>query len=154
MIPWKCIRLGFVAAAAFFACTSSESERFWQVDADYEVWIADSERPVRSAEQPEPATDSMRVRMSPDSVGRDSLFGRYSRTLDSLGVSIGDGFPEAQEIALLESGDSFSLVFAPNVIDAQVVMSGKLRNGTGSGSWRQLGPASPAGVFTVRKLPM
>ncbi len=154
MTPKRHSQLGLVlAVTGLVGCDRAKPNEFWQAGASYELRIAVNERPAHLPSVPAPATNSLRVVVSIESASADSLFGRYSDGLDSLGVMVGDGSIGPQLVAIHAQADSFTLVLAPNVMDAQVVMTGTVRDDIGTGAWRQLAPAAPAGSFEVRRVP-
>lgn len=131
---------------------ATPSSEFWRAGERYELRITVDERPVQPSEVPVPSVDSLRVIIVIDSAAHDSLYGRYEGALDSLGVFTGDQSTSPHLVALRARPDSFTLILAPNVMDAQIFMKGAVRDGVGAGSWRQLAPAAPAGRFRVSKL--
>lgn len=131
---------------------AAADSQFWRAGERYELRIWVDERPLQPADVPVPAADSLRVIVVIDSAARDSLYGRYEGSLDSLGVFTGDQGTNPQRVALRARPNSFTLILAPNVMDAQVFMQGAVRDGLGSGSWTQLAPAAPSGRFRVSKL--
>lgn len=152
MTSSRLLQLGTAGlVAASIGCAPENPANFWSVGAQYELSIAVTERPAQLPGLPRQLVDSLRVVLSIDSVNADSMFGRYAEALDPLGVSIGDGTIGPQLVAAHVSSDSFTLVVAPNVIDAQVVMTGALQNGIGTGAWRQLAPDGPSGTFVIRR---
>lgn len=142
-----------VALAAGVGCERARSSEYWHAGANYELRILVEERPSQLPGAPVPPADSLRLVIAIDSSLSDSLFGRYEGELDSLGVFTGDRTLGPQLVAMRTWPDSFTLVLAPNVMDAQVVMAGRVRDGVGSGTWRQLAPAAPAGTFSVSRIP-
>jgi hypothetical protein len=141
-----------MAAAGIASCSGVSDTGFWKPMTSYDLHLRVGERPSRLPGLPAPVTDSLHVRIMIDSLRGDSLFGRYEGRFDSLAVPVGD---MGQSPALVAGGvqDSvFTLVLAPNVIDAELILSGSLRPGVGSGTWRKQSPVPYYGTFEVRQV--
>ena len=142
-----------VALTVSVGCGGARADEYWQSGSSYELRIIVEQRPSPLPGVPVPPSDSLRLVIALDSAMSDSLFGRYEGALDSVGVFTGDRTIGSQLVAMRTWPDSFALVLAPNVMDAQVIMSGRVRDGVGAGTWRQLTPAAPAGRFSVSRIP-
>ena len=132
-------------------CTRSVESDFWKAGASYDLHVKVSQRPTRLPGLAMPATDSLHVQVTIDSTRGDSLFGRYAGRFDSLAVPVGDMGQSPQLVGGRAEADSFSLVLAPNVIDAELVASGKVRQNVGFGAWRKQSPLPYGGAFEIRK---
>lgn len=152
-----------VCASAVFAvivvggangCRGSRENDFWQAPATYDLVLQVTDRPARLPNLPVPSTDSLHVAIMVDSLRGDSVFGRYKAHFDSLGVPVGDmGLSPAFISGRIER-DSFTLVLAPNVIDAELVAGGTVVGGQAAGTWHRISPLPYRGRFQIRRSKM
>lgn len=142
-----------MTAAGIASCNRASETDFWKTMTSYDLHLSVGERPSRLPGLPPPATDSLHVRIMIDSLRGDSLFGRYEGRFDSLAVPVGDMGQSPALVAGGVQGSVFTLVLAPNVIDAELVLSGTLLPGLGSGTWRKQSPVPYYGTFKIRQMP-
>ena len=149
--PVRALVSAGLGSVCITSCTRSVESDFWKAGISYDLHFKVSERPARLPGVAMPATDSLHVQVTIDSIRGDSLFGRYVGRFDSLAVPVGDLGQSPQLVGGRAQADSFTLVLAPNVIDAELVASGKMRQEVGSGAWRKQSPLPYGGAFEIRK---
>lgn len=137
--------------AGIVGCQRASHPGFWQVGERYDIHLHVDKRLVPYPGIPVPPMDSLHALVTIDRAARDSLYGRCECPLDSIGVFTTDD-RDPLLVAVRVSADSFTLVLAFQVIDAEVALSGSVRDGVGTGTWRQLSPGTPTGRFEVRRI--
>ena len=142
-----------IAVLALGHCSNRKRIEFWSANHAYDLYLRVNERPFSAPGTPRPATDSLHIRVWVDSIVGDSVFGRYNGRFDSLGIAAGDIGGTVSRMAGKTADSVFLLTIAPNVIDAELILSGSIQRGVGTGTWEVRSPPAYGGAFELRKLP-
>jgi hypothetical protein len=137
---------------AVSACDRSPGQAFWRSGRRYDLHLVVKERGPRLPEFMPPRTDSLDGELVVDSIRGDAWVGRYTARLDSIGIGIHEYGQYDYQAAGRMWGDSFEVVIAPNLIDAQLPIYGVLRSTIGVGKWQWRYAARMGGTFQIRPI--
>lgn len=141
-----------IVAAAAIACTADRQAGAWKAGDEYEALLRVVERPTPLPGSAAPTADSVQVRLTVDSVRADSVFGRYSGRFADARLPVDDRVQSPKLFVGVVNDTSMLITLAPDVVDAELILTAPGGGTDVSGEWRRQSPMAFRGTFQLRKL--
>lgn len=142
--------LAAIVGVIALGCSTQQSGTFWEAGKQYEVRLAGATQDGGTLRDTSGTADTLRVRVSVDSIRGDSLFGTYEGDFRRFRLMVGRASPGPQYVAGRVTDGSFALELTPDATDAGLLLAGTVSAGSVGGEWHTEA-RSNSGAFTVVK---